>query len=67
MEGFYKLYESMKDSIVSGAINTIDTAPQWAYQRAQRAVGAALSKLRQENYIYRQELFVTTRVGHVEV
>ena len=66
-EIYYRIYAGLLDVINSRTINTIHTAPWWGYQKAERTIGAALRKSIIENGIYREEVFVSTRVGYVEV
>ena len=61
------MYNSLLDSLYNGAINTIDTAPFWGYQRSERTVGCVLRKSILDRLIVRDEVFVTSRVGYIEV
>lgn len=62
-----KMFNSMVDSVYNSTVNCIDTAPWWGYQRSERTIGAALTKLILDEKVFREELFVSSRVGYVEV
>jgi aryl-alcohol dehydrogenase-like predicted oxidoreductase len=55
---------AVKKSIVSG-INVIDTAINYRAQKAERAVGQAISELIDEHKITRNQVFVSTKNGYV--
>lgn len=56
--------DAIKQSILSG-INVIDTAINYRAQKAERAVGNAISELITENKISRQQVFICTKNGYV--
>lgn len=51
------------DAVRSGTLNVIDTAINYRYQKAERAVRAALPALLQE--YQREELFLCTKAGYI--
>ncbi len=51
-------------SVLSGAVNVIDTAINYRLQRAERSVGRALARLSAEG-IGRDEVFVCTKNGYL--
>ncbi|MDH3677004.1 MAG: aldo/keto reductase [Nitrosopumilus sp.] len=55
---------AVKQSILSG-VNVIDTAINYRAQKAERAVGAAISELIQEKKITRDEIFLCTKNGYL--
>ncbi|QUC65261.1 aldo/keto reductase [Nitrosopumilus sp. K4] len=55
---------ALKKSILSG-INVVDTAINYRAQKAERAVGKAISELIQEKKISRDQIFVSTKNGYV--
>lgn len=56
--------DAIKKSIISG-INVIDTAINYRAQKAERAVGKAISELISEGKIERNQIFVSTKNGYV--
>jgi aryl-alcohol dehydrogenase-like predicted oxidoreductase len=52
-------------SISSGAMNVIDTAINYRFQKAERSVGRALKYLVEENTISRDEVFISTKNGYL--
>ena len=61
------MFNSIVDSVYNSTVNTIDTALWWGYQRSERTIGAAITKLILDEIIFREELFVSSRAGHIEV
>lgn len=55
---------AVKSSIMSG-INVIDTAINYRGQKAERAVGNALSELIEEGDVKREEIFLSTKNGYI--
>jgi aryl-alcohol dehydrogenase-like predicted oxidoreductase len=61
-----RLVESaIVQSIESGAINVIDTAINYRYQRAERSVARALTSLTSKGSISRGQVFVSTKNGYL--
>ncbi len=56
--------DAVKKSILGG-INVIDTAINYRAQKAERAVGKAISELITEGKITRDQVFVSTKNGYV--
>lgn len=56
--------DAIKKSILAG-INVIDTAINYRAQKAERAVGKAISDLIQEGKIERDSIFISTKNGYV--
>jgi aryl-alcohol dehydrogenase-like predicted oxidoreductase len=55
---------AVKQSVLSG-VNVIDTAINYRAQKAERAVGKAVSELITENKISRDQIFVSSKNGYV--
>lgn len=56
--------DAIKKSVLAG-INIIDTAINYRAQKAERAVGIALSSLIQDGKIERDSIFISTKNGYV--
>ena len=56
---------AVKQSITSGAVNVIDTAINYRFQRAERSVGRAIHSLIDEGRLKREEVFVCTKNGYL--
>ena len=61
----FKMYDSIKQSVLSGAVNHIDTAPNYRYMKSERVVGKAVTTLHSKYDIQRDNLFITTKAGYV--
>ena len=61
----YLMYDSIKQSVLSGGINHIDTAPNYRYMKSEITVGKILTSLQSKYGVTRDELFVTSKVGYV--
>ncbi|MBI2185456.1 MAG: aldo/keto reductase [Thaumarchaeota archaeon] len=53
------------ESIKSGAVNVVDTAINYRFQKAERSVGRALKRLFEEKVVSRDEVFVSTKNGYL--
>lgn len=56
---------AIKRSVSSGAINVIDTAINYRFQKAERAVGKAIKELVEDATISRNEIFISTKNGYL--
>ncbi|MGH2639612.1 MAG: aldo/keto reductase, partial [Rhabdochlamydiaceae bacterium] len=56
---------AIKDSVTSGAINVIDTAINYRFQKAERCVGRALGELFGKKLSARNEVFISTKNGYL--
>ncbi len=56
---------AVKRSVSSGAINVIDTAINYRFQKAERAVGKAIKELVEDATISRDEIFISTKNGYL--
>lgn len=56
---------SILDVVTSGIVNSIDTASNYRYMKAERSVGAALQILRTKHNITRDQLFISTKAGYL--
>ena len=57
--------QAVEESVRSGAINVIDTAINYRFQKAERSVGNALRKMVEENSVKRSEIFLATKNGYL--
>jgi aryl-alcohol dehydrogenase-like predicted oxidoreductase len=60
-----KVAEAVYESVKSGAINIIDTAINYRYQKAERSVGRALKKLTNDGIAVRDGVFISTKNGYL--
>jgi aryl-alcohol dehydrogenase-like predicted oxidoreductase len=49
----------------SGRVNVVDTAINYRYQRAERSVGRAVTRLIERGELWREEVFVATKNGYL--
>ena len=61
----YDMYDAMKQSILSGSINHIDTAPNYRYMKSEKTIGKILTTLESKYEINRDMLFVTSKAGYI--
>ena len=61
----YKMYDAIKQCVLSGGINLIDTAPNYRYMKSERTIGKILTTLESKYNISRNQLFISTKVGYV--
>lgn len=61
---FY-LYNSVKNSVLSGGINHIDTAINYRYMKSEKTIGKALQTLINKYKISREELIISSKVGFI--
>jgi aryl-alcohol dehydrogenase-like predicted oxidoreductase len=52
-------------SIISGAINVIDTAINYRSMKSEKSIGRALLRLANDNKMKRDEVFVSTKNGYI--
>jgi predicted aldo/keto reductase-like oxidoreductase len=58
--------DALTTSIKSGAVNVIDTAINYRYQKAERSVGRAVNSLISQNSgIERGQVFISTKNGYL--
>ncbi len=57
--------DAVKRSIMSGAVNVVDTAINYRFQKSERAVGRALKELIEEGICRRDEVFISTKNGYL--
>jgi aryl-alcohol dehydrogenase-like predicted oxidoreductase len=57
--------DAVRASVLSGAVNILDTAINYRAQRAERVVGEMLQQLITEEGVDRQALFVATKNGYL--
>ena len=61
----FDLYDAIKQSVLSGGINHIDTAPNFRYMKSEKTVGKILTTLESKYEISRDQLFVTSKAGYI--
>ena len=61
----YKMYDAIKQCVLSGGINHIDTAPNYRYMKSERTIGKILTTLESKYNIPRTQIFISTKVGYV--
>lgn len=59
------MYESVKAAIMSGAVNHIDTAPNYRYSKSEKTIGKALTTLCGKYDYKRSEFFIASKVGFI--
>ncbi len=57
--------EAVKASVRSGAINVIDTAINYRFQKAEKSVGRALRQLFDSGEFSRDEIFISSKNGYL--
>jgi len=57
--------EAVYESVVSGAVNVIDTAINYRMQKGERSIGRALDRLAADGSVGREELFIATKNGYL--
>jgi len=58
-------YQEAIEAALIGGINVIDTAVNYRFQRSERAVGRAISRLVASGQIKREEIIVATKGGYI--
>lgn len=61
----YDMYDAIKQSVLSGSINHIDTAPNYRYMQSEKTIGKILTTLESKYDVTRDMLFVTSKAGYV--
>jgi len=61
----FKMYNAIKESVLSGGVNHIDTAPNYRYGKSEKTVGKALTVLHNKYAIDRSMMFVTSKAGYI--
>ncbi len=61
----YLMYDAVKQSVLSGGINVIDTAPNYRYMKSERTIGKILTTLHSKYGVKRNELFICSKAGYV--
>ena len=61
----YDMYDAMKQSILSGSINHVDTAPNYRYVKSEKTIGKILTTLESKYEVSRDMLFVTSKAGYI--
>ena len=61
----FKMYNAIKQAVLSGGLNHIDTAPNYRYMKSEKTVGKAITTLHNKYDITRNMLFLTSKAGYV--
>lgn len=61
----YLMYDAVKQSVLSGGVNNIDTAPNYRYMKSERTLGKILTTLHSKYGVKRDELFIATKAGYI--
>ena len=61
----YLMYDALKQSVLSGGINVIDTAPNYRYMKSEHTIGKVLTTLESKYNVTRDQLFVASKAGYV--
>lgn len=61
----FELYNAIKQSVLSGGLNHIQTAPNFRYMKSERTIGKVLTVLQNKYDIARNMLFVSSMGGYV--
>ncbi|MEM2113446.1 MAG: aldo/keto reductase [Candidatus Nitrosocaldus sp.] len=59
------IIDAIKRSVGEGAINVIDTAINYRFQKSERAVGKAIKELVEQGACRRDEIFISTKNGYL--
>jgi aryl-alcohol dehydrogenase-like predicted oxidoreductase len=61
----FLMYNAIKQSVLSGGLNHIDTAANYRYMKSERTVGKILTVLQNKYGINRNMLFVSSKAGYI--
>ena len=61
----FDMYSAIKQSVLSGGLNHIDSAPNYRYMKSEKTVGKVLTVLQNKYDISREMLFVSSKAGYV--
>lgn len=56
---------AIRESLLSGAINIVDSAINYRFQRSERCIARALSSLVKQSLVDREEVFLSTKNGYL--
>ena len=59
------MYDAVKQSVLSGGVNNIDTAPNYRYMKSERTLGKILTTLHSKYGVKRDELVIATKAGYI--
>jgi len=63
IQGDFVQYVSMKQALLSGGVNHVDTGAHFRYQQSERVVGAVLHTLQEKYGRPRSQFFITSKQG----
>lgn len=61
----FRMYDSIKTSVLSGGLNHIDTAPNYRYMKSEETIGKILTSLDNKYGITRDQLIISSKVGYI--
>lgn len=61
----YYMYNSIKNAVLSGGINVIDTAINYRYMKSEKTIGKALQILVHKYKFNREEILLCSKIGFV--
>jgi aryl-alcohol dehydrogenase-like predicted oxidoreductase len=61
----FLMYDAIKQSVLSGGINHIDTAANYRYMKSERVIGKALTTLHSKYNVTRDQILVASKAGYV--
>ncbi|EGR29887.1 hypothetical protein IMG5_146600 [Ichthyophthirius multifiliis] len=64
-ENDLQMFNALIDSICTGGVNVIDTSINYRYQKSERTIGAALSYLKSQKQIERDQYFLSSKGGFI--
>ena len=61
----FLMYNAIKQSVLSGGVNVIDTAPNFRYMKSEKTIGKALTVLHNKYDFKRNMVFISSKAGYV--
>ena len=61
----FDMYNAIKQSVLSGAVNHIDTAINYRYMKSERTIREVINTLQTKYAIGREELFIASKIGFI--
>ncbi|MDG6997208.1 MAG: aldo/keto reductase [Nitrososphaerota archaeon] len=60
-----EMERAIRESLLSGAMNVVDTAVNYRFQKSERCIARALSSLVEKGEISRSEIFISSKNGYL--
>jgi len=61
----FDMYDAVKQVVLGGSINHIDTAANYRYMKSELTLGKILTTLSSKYQVTRDQLFITSKAGYV--